>query len=109
MKIAIIGSRGLVVEDFDAYLPPHCTEIISGGARGIDACARAYAEKKGIICTEILPDYRRFGRGAPLRRNKEIVALCDEVIAFWDGRSSGTAFVIAHCKKVGKPCRVNLL
>lgn len=30
MKLAIIGSRGLRVEDLGAYLPPGVTELVSG-------------------------------------------------------------------------------
>ena len=59
--------------------------------------------------TEILPDYARYSRGAPLVRNKEIVALADLVIAFWDGKSKGTRFVIAYCEKLQRPCKVVLL
>ena len=40
MKIAVIGSRGLKVNDLEKYLPKEVTEIVSGGARGIDTCAR---------------------------------------------------------------------
>lgn len=43
MKIAIVGSRGQKIEDFTPYLPAGVTEIISGGAGGIDACARDFA------------------------------------------------------------------
>lgn len=44
MKIAIIGSRNLMVNNLENYLPTGISEIVSGGARGIDTCARAYAE-----------------------------------------------------------------
>ncbi len=37
MKIALIGSRNLIVKDLGRYLPENVTEIVSGGARGIDA------------------------------------------------------------------------
>lgn len=50
MKIAIIGSRGLHVNDLERYLPDTVTEIVSGGARGIDSDARAYAQAHGICC-----------------------------------------------------------
>ncbi len=40
MKVAVIGSRGLTVEDLGKYLPEGTTEIVSGGARGVDTCAR---------------------------------------------------------------------
>ena len=40
MVVAIVGSRGLCVTDLEKYLPEGVTEIVSGGAKGIDACAR---------------------------------------------------------------------
>ena len=43
MKIAIVGSRNLTVNALDNFLPPDTTEIVSGGARGIDTCAENYA------------------------------------------------------------------
>lgn len=45
MKIAIIGSRNLTVKNLEKYLPPYTTEIVSGGAKGIDTCAKEYAIK----------------------------------------------------------------
>ena len=48
MRLAVIGSRGANVEDLGKYLPPGVTEIVSGGARGIDRCAQAYAQENGI-------------------------------------------------------------
>ena len=109
MKLAIIGSRGLWVEDMGAYLPPGVTELVSGGAKGIDTCAREYALSHGLKLTEFLPDYRRYGRAAPLVRNREIVAYADQVLAFWDGKSPGTKYVIDQCKKQKKTVTVHLL
>ena len=106
MKIAIVGSRGLSVEDFTPYLPPETTEIVSGGARGIDQCAAAYAHTHDLLLTEFKPDYKRYGRGAPLRRNVDIVDYADLVLIFWDGESHGSRFVMDTCKKKGKPHRV---
>lgn len=40
MKVAVIGSRGLTVSNLGDYLPCDTTEIISGGAKGVDTCAR---------------------------------------------------------------------
>ena len=99
MKLAIIGSRGIRVEDLGQYLPEGVDEIISGGAVGVDRCAREYALSHGIKLTEYLPDYRRYGRGAPLKRNITIVENADMVLAFWDGSSRGTKFVIDECEK----------
>jgi len=106
MKIAIIGSRNLSINNLEEYLPENCTEIVSGGASGIDRCAAEYARKNNIRLTEFLPEYTRYGRGAPLRRNKLIVDYADVIVAFWDGNSKGTKNVINYSKKAGKPLRV---
>ena len=106
MKIAVIGSRGLTVSNLEKYLPKETTEIVSGGAVGIDTCAKEYAIKNNIKLIEFLPEYEKYGRSAPLRRNLSIIDYADCVIAFWDGRSHGTKFVIDNCKKKNKKVRV---
>ena len=107
MKVAVIGSRGLRVEHLEDYLPEGVTEIVSGGARGVDTCARDYALRYGLKLTEFLPEYGRFGRGAPLLRNIAIIENADLVLAFWDGRSKGTKFVIDYCNKHNIPVVVH--
>ena len=102
MRVAVVGSRSLKIENIKEYLPRDTTEIISGSAKGIDTCAASYAKNAEIVLTEIKPDYNRYKRGAPLVRNKEIVRLAEFVLIFWDGKSKGTEFVINECKKTGK-------
>lgn len=109
MKVAVIGSRGLKVENLGQYLPKETTEIVSGGAAGVDACAREYAEGHGLCLTEFLPQYGQYARAAPLKRNLQIIAYADLVLAFWDGQSKGTKYVIDHCKKQGRKIQVYLL
>lgn len=106
MCIAIIGSRGLWINDLGKYLPHEVTEIISGGANGIDSCARAYAIAHNILLTEFLPEYAKYGRAAPLRRNISIVENADLVLAFWDSISRGTKCTINACKRMGVPIKV---
>ena len=101
MKVSVIGSRGLTVDNLEKYLPEDTTEIISGGARGIDTCARNYALTHNIKLTEFLPEYEKFGRIAPLKRNITIIQNSDIVLAFWDGSSHGTKFVIDKCREFG--------
>ena len=101
MKVAVIGSRGLTVSDLGKYLPEGTTEIVSGGAKGIDTCAKEYAIAHEIKLTEFLPDYGKYKKGAPLKRNLQIIEYADVVLAFWDGKSKGTKFVIDHCREKG--------
>lgn len=109
MKTAIIGSRGLTVKNLEKYLPQETTEIISGGAKGIDACAREYAISHKMKLTEFLPEYEKYGKNAPLKRNITIIENADVVLAFWDGKSRGTKFVIEKCRELGKEVRVEII
>ena len=58
------------------------------------------------VKTEFFPDYKRYGKLAPLYRNIQIIEYADEVIAFWDGKSTGTKYVIDNCMKTGRKIRV---
>jgi predicted Rossmann fold nucleotide-binding protein DprA/Smf involved in DNA uptake len=96
----------LTVEDLGKYLPSDTTEIVSGGAKGVDTSAREYAQAHGIKLTEFLPDYKTYGKTAPLKRNLAIIAHAQTVLAFWDGESRGTKYVIDNCREVGVPVKV---
>lgn len=109
MKLAIIGSRGILVENIEKYLPNDVDEIVSGGAKGADLCAKEYAKKNDIKYTEFLPDYNRYGRAAPIKRNDEIINYADEIIAFWDGASKGTQYTVKKAQKLGKKVTIIIL
>ncbi|MGN0478920.1 MAG: SLOG family protein [Hominenteromicrobium sp.] len=106
MKVAILGSRGISNMDLDLYFPQELagrvTEVVSGGAKGMDTCARLWAQKRGYACREFLPDYRRYRRGAPLKRNQAIIDYCDCAVFYWDGESRGTKYTIGLCRKMKK-------
>ena len=109
MKLAIIGSRSIRNLSLDKYIPKNVTEIVSGGAAGEDFSAREYALKNGIRIKEFLPEYKKYGKAAPLRRNLQIIEYSDEIFAFWDGKSRGTAFVIKNSRKMGKKLSVYMI
>lgn len=102
MKLAIIGSRNLTKVNLARYIPGSVTEIVSGGARGIDTLAREYAKEKELIITEFLPQYNLYGKAAPIKRNREIAEYAEESLAFWDGKSRGTKSTISFFEKLGK-------
>ena len=109
MKLAIVGSRGITAVDLDRYVPQDVDEIVSGGAIGVDACAAQYAKSRSLKLTEFLPQYDRYGRGAPIVRNKAIVDYADKVLVFWNGSSKGTMSVIKYAQKTGKRYEVVLI
>ena len=107
MKVAVVGSRSVFVTDIGMYISDG-DEIVSGGAIGVDSCAAEYAKKNGLKLTVFLPQYERYGRAAPIARNKKIVDYADKIIAFWDGHSKGTLSVIKYAERTGKLCEIIL-
>ena len=107
MKIAIIGSRKIKNPDIEKFVSTD-DEIVSGGAVGVDSAAAKFARRHGLKLTELLPQYEKYGRGAPIIRNREIVDYAEKVVAFWDGRSRGTLSVVEYAQKTGKPCEIVL-
>ncbi len=108
MKTAVIGSRNLNV-DISKYIPEETTVIISGGARGIDTLASEYADMNNIPVIVFKPEYKEYGKGAPLVRNKLIVETADFIVAIWDGQSKGTLFTINYAKKLNKPIKIYMI
>ena len=109
MKVAIIGSRSLDIPIPKECVPKNTTLIISGGAQGIDKSARDFAYDNHIRIVEILPEYNLYGKRAPLKRNDYIIDNADMVVAFWDGKSGGTGYVVNRCRKTGKRVVVYLV
>lgn len=109
MKLAIIGSRNLKIENLEKYLPSGITEIVSGGAIGIDTIAAEYAKKQGIILKEFLPEYQKYKKNAPLIRNKQIVNYADEALIFWNGKSHGTKYTMELFRQANKKFTLILL
>jgi hypothetical protein len=100
MIVGVVGSRTGVSKQkvFETLDNEMFIElIITGGAPGVDSFAEEWAAKKRIKCIVIRPinpsnklDY--------LFRNVEIISMSDKVIAFWNGASRGTKFVIDYAK-----------
>lgn len=112
MKVAVIGSRHVGADTYRMILrqlPKGCSQIISGGACGVDSLAKRAAAELGVKYVCIRPRYQRYGRSAPLVRNIDIVENADCVLAFWDGESKGTRHALGCCIKLGKPFKIFLI
>lgn len=123
-RIAIVGSRAFkdysIVKDIMSYLFSNTKilEIVSGGAEGADYLGKKYAEEKEIPLKEFLPEWdnlshpdavikenrwgKKYDSRAGFRRNRLIVERADVILAFWDGKSSGTKNTISIADKMGK-------
>ncbi len=106
MKLLIAGSRSIGEFDLSPYVPEDTDLIIVGGAKGIDAVAENYADKHKLSKLILRPKYNLYRKAAPLKRNKEMVDICDEALIVWDGKSRGTKYTIDYAKKTGKNVNV---
>lgn len=105
MKVGVIGSR--VLSDYllvsgkldilNNYI--NITEIVSGGANGIDTNGREYAVNTNIKLTEHIADWDNLGKRAGFIRNYDIVKDSNLVLAFIKGESNGTMHSISLCHK----------
>ena len=102
MKLLIAGSRGITNFDLSEHVPEGVDIIISGGAKGIDTLAEQFADDNGIEKLIVRPQYEKYGRAAPIKRNEEMVNICDAVLAVWDGKSKGTRHTLNYARKKEK-------
>lgn len=110
MKLIIAGSRSITDKQavFDALngmtvLP---TEVVSGCAQGVDWLGELWAREKRIKIYECPADWKTHGKKAGFLRNRDMAWYADALIAFWDGKSRGTASMIDLMRKLGKPVTV---
>lgn len=111
MRVAIVGSRepgDFTVERMVQRIPRGTTELISGGAPGVDTIAVQAALQMDLPIRVFSPDYELYGNMAPLVRNRRIVEAADLVLAFWDSHSRGTAYTLKYCIEQRKPFRIYL-
>ncbi len=116
MKLGITGSRSNSSFDFTDLFTRQIslfntflgrrriTAIITGGAKGIDRQAEVCAKKLNIPCKIIRPDYARYQKGAPLKRNLQIIRECNALLVIWNGdsRSHGTLHTAIRALRSGK-------
>jgi len=91
MKICVCGSRywkdkNYVEDKLDKLLEYNedlsKITILQGGATGVDAIAKAYAERRGISVVEYPADWDKLGKAAGPIRNEKMIADADIVVAF---------------------------
>ena len=81
-------------------------EIVSGGAPGADTLAVRYATEADMPFKVFPADWKKYGRSAGPRRNRQMAEYADAAIVFWDGKSRGTQNMIQQMRELGKPVEV---
>lgn len=119
MKTIIAGSRNIrnypkVKEIINKTLRVACTlagitEVVSGGANGVDTLGEVWAEEHDIPFKRFPADWDSHGRAAGFIRNEKMGDYADALLAIWDGNSRGTEHMIKYMKSLGKPVEVVIL
>lgn len=78
--------------------------IIQGGARGVDACAKQWADIHEIPCATFEAYWDKYGPSAGPKRNAQMARVAENCVLIWDGRSPGSAsmkrlWLLAHPAK----------
>jgi len=109
IRLAIVGSRTFknyrlmerILGDYLGFV----VEVISGGADGADSLGARWGRKNGFVPTIYEPDHKKY-KHAYHHRNRLIAEACTLLVAFWDGRSSGTKYTIDYARRIGREVRV---
>lgn len=94
-------------DDSDIVDNPSYVKFISGTARGADILGEQFAYTYGYDIVRFPADWDNLGKKAGYVRNAEMAKFAVEdgnygvLIAFWDGKSKGTKYMIDLAKKYG--------
>jgi glycerophosphoryl diester phosphodiesterase len=105
MKVIIAGSR--TITDYElvrrAVLASgmDITEVVSGGAKGVDRLGEQWARRNQRRYVVFPADWARQGTAAGYKRNEQMALYAGGLVAVWDGVSPGTKHMIEIAKRNG--------
>lgn len=104
MKTIIAGSREItdynIVHKAVYESPWVITEVVSGGARGVDSLGEQAAAAFAIPVKVFPAAWDLHGRAAGPIRNQQMAEYSEGLIAIWDGVSVGTHDMIKRAERM---------
>lgn len=76
-------------------------KIISGMAEGADTLAVRYADEHRLTKILFPANWKSHRRFAGFLRNEDMLSIATHLVAFWDGKSSGTKHMIEIAQAKG--------
>jgi hypothetical protein len=105
MKVIIAGSRRIteysLVERAVRESEFQVTEVLSGGARGVDCLGEEWGKRNGVPVRHFPADWEHYGKRAGYLRNEQMADCAEGLIALWDGESPGTGHMIGIAQNMG--------
>lgn len=84
-----------------ATCPWKISEVVSGGATGVDALAILIARDRGLPLWVMPADWKRLGRAAGPARNAQMADVAQGLILVHNGRGPGSKSMLAIAKARG--------
>ena len=127
MKVIIAGSRTAKAVNLDEVIRKSkfkITEVVSGGARGIDTLGEEWAKKNGVSIKKFVPNWNsidrpdavirtnihgKYNAKAGIDRNEEMGNYADAAIVCWDGESKGSKQMADYMESLEKPLFVEMI
>jgi len=81
-------------------------EVVSGTARGGDRVGEDWAYARDHKLVKFPADWQYHGLSAGYKRNEEMAAYADALVAIWDSKSKGTKHMINIAKREGLAVRI---
>jgi len=109
VKLIIAGTRtfrltAYAIDSFVRHFKIDPTEVVCGGADGIDTTGRVWGEDFPEIPFKIFePDWSAHGKAAGPIRNRQMAAYADALLLIWDGQSRGSKNMKEEMQKLNKP------
>jgi hypothetical protein len=110
MRLVIAGSRHfdhITIGDIQYFIGKFgitdITEIVEGGARGVDNAAKQYALAHGIPYKECNANWEEHGHIAGPIRNTEMAGYGDALLLIWNGNSPGSQSIKGATIRLNKP------
>ena len=85
------------------FIKSRTIKIISGMAKGADTLAIRYADEHKLTKILFPANWKLYPRAAGFLRNEDMLSIATHLIAFWDGKSSGTKHMIDIAQEKGIP------
>jgi hypothetical protein len=108
MRVIIAGSRSIndynLIEKCIKDSGFQITEVVSGGAYGVDKLGEKWARQNKVAIKQFIPKWNELGKRAGFVRNAEMGNYADAAVICYDGISSGTWNMYQLMLKNGKPC-----
>lgn len=111
MKVIVAGTRTFddytLVEKAIEVQGWEISEVVCGGARGVDTLGAQWAGNHGIPVKHFPADWDTHGKSAGPIRNEQMAKYADALVLVWDGESKESANMKKNAEKYNLPiCEV---